>query len=303
MDGLEKLREYAQLVVKNGSCAPMIAFYADPRCGDASVRCDDCRSLYLQDIADQIKIEQAEAQAAYDWVEANGGLDEVRHHLAFMTEQVANRVGVERKPDEPEHVTIGRILDEIDKRLMPEGMEWPRFEDGEQVQFGEKFVRFDGKHGNDGEYITGVTIIGGNCCTYRINGDYHGRERVKRPESKVLGADRLPIEVGQTVFFADGSNATAYEVAEISQGLYLSVRVRIPGSPEHDGQWFDPQRLSHTPPDTQERIDADTWKDATDYCREYNVEHDFPKHAGKAKCEHLLRRQRELDGRTMGGAK
>lgn len=30
------------------------------------------------------------------------------------------------------------LLDEVEKRLMPEGMEWPRFEDGEPVRIGDR---------------------------------------------------------------------------------------------------------------------------------------------------------------------
>ena len=32
----------------------------------------------------------------------------------------------------------GDLVDEVGKRLMPEGMEWPRFEDGEPVRIGDR---------------------------------------------------------------------------------------------------------------------------------------------------------------------
>lgn len=32
----------------------------------------------------------------------------------------------------------GALLDEVEKRLVPEGMEWPRFEDGEPVRIGDR---------------------------------------------------------------------------------------------------------------------------------------------------------------------
>lgn len=53
-----------------------------------------------------------------------------RHLLA----DVAERLGFTRYGDdyEPED-----LLDALDRRLMPEGMEWPRYEDGEPVQFGD----------------------------------------------------------------------------------------------------------------------------------------------------------------------
>lgn len=47
-------------------------------------------------------------------------------------------------------------------------------------------------------------------------------------------------------------------------------------------------------PDTQEAIDADCMMDAKDYCEKHGIKTEWPKHYGKAKCEHLLARQRKL---------
>lgn len=49
-------------------------------------------------------------------------------------------------------------------------------------------------------------------------------------------------------------------------------------------------------PDTQEAIDADCMMDAKDYCEKHGIKTEWPKHHGKAKCEHLLARQRKLLG-------
>lgn len=49
-------------------------------------------------------------------------------------------------------------------------------------------------------------------------------------------------------------------------------------------------------PDTQEAIDADCMMDAKDYCEKHGIKTEWPKHYGKAKCEHLLARQRKLLG-------
>ena len=36
------------------------------------------------------------------------------------------------------------VIGELDNRLMPPGMEWPRFEDGEKVKYGD-YIMHDGK--------------------------------------------------------------------------------------------------------------------------------------------------------------
>lgn len=56
----------------------------------------------------------------------------------------------------------GALLDEVEKRLVPEGMEWPRFSDGEPVRIGDEVL---GKHG---EPMAVTRYVAG--------------ERVKRPK-------------------------------------------------------------------------------------------------------------------------
>lgn len=182
-----------------------------------------------------------EREAAADWVEVNGGLDEVKHNYSFMTEQVAERVGVERKPDEPAHFTIGRIIGKLDKRLMPEGMEWPRFEDGEKVKFGDEFAWGIGKRkctatklGSEGFALLDKSI--GNSAWH----GYSYTERVKRPEPEVLAADGLPIEVGEIVYGGDGE---AWEVTGIENGPWSIVGKN--GSKQRE---MKPKWLTHEVP-------------------------------------------------------
>lgn len=175
----------------------------------------------------------------------------------------------------------------MEPRLMPEGLTWPRWDDGSMIT----------KH-DAPEYITVVCLaLDGSCYSlhYDMPDDermciYEVSERVKRPATEVLGADGLPIKVGDTVYFAAGSNV--FEVQAVRDGA----------AQDGFGEWYDAGLLTHALPDTQERINEDTWKDATAYCQEYGVPVEYPKHAGKMKCEHLLGRQRELDAREMGDA-
>ena len=133
----------------------------------------------LRDIADGIEREPRDL-SGYEsdvmaWVEKNGGLDAVK------------------------------------ERTMPEGMEWPRFEDGEPVKFGD--VVSDGDETGRVYYVTFDTvnpvIIGftdetpdqdpGTWLEVSLNDG----ERVSRPAPQVLDADGAPIKVGDTVYDKD----------------------------------------------------------------------------------------------------
>lgn len=126
-----------------------------------------------------------------------------------------------------------RLADAIEAELnaskptpLPEGIEWPRYEDGTPVKFGDEIV----------------------------------------------GVNRMLFRVDAVGFTKDGA--------------FVS-----------DSQW---KQLRHLPtferykPDTQEAIDADCMMDAKDYCEKHGIKTEWPKHHGKAKCEHLLARQRKL---------
>lgn len=174
-----------------------------------------------------------EREKAAAWVEAQGGLDEVKHNYSFMTEQVAERVGVERKPDEPAHFTIGRIIGELDKRLMPEGMEWPRFEDGAKVCFGDEYENSNGN-------VSVASRFGFKADEYLINrGTANGWEAygklVKRPKPAALAADGLPIEVGETVYGGDGE---AWEVIGIENGPWSIVGTNGEKQREMKPKWL-----------------------------------------------------------------
>ena len=159
----------------------------------------------LRDIAGQIEMEAHPAgeREAIEWVREHGGIDE------------------------------------IEKRLMPEGMEWmievwPRFEDSEPVRIGDEVV--DEKAGA----IYRVSEIAfsdgyGTCLRYEdprdsnsynfIDGLEPG-ERVKRPAPKVLDAEGVEIRVGDTVYHVkDGSEMTVYGIE--GEWLVVSVGGRV----------------------------------------------------------------------------
>lgn len=98
------------------------------------------------------------------------------------------------------------IADRIDaERALPEGMEWPRFEDGGLVRIGDE-LEFEGKT----MLVCDATFYADGWALWCDREDMSGRlygkygERVKRPAPKVLDADGVPIKVGDTVYFVDG---------------------------------------------------------------------------------------------------
>lgn len=95
------------------------------------------------------------------------------------------------------------LLDEVEKRLMPEGMEWPRFSDGEPVRIGDEVL---GKHGEP-MAVTRVCFVEGGCYfneSHRKDGRRRGRgwryvagERVKRPKPADT-QERIDEDAGKT---------------------------------------------------------------------------------------------------------
>lgn len=187
----------------------------------------------------------------------------------------------------------------------------PRFEDGEPVQFGElvnsnlvgavkvSAIEFteDGtyvKDEPDGDWSTSLEVT---------------TNRLKRPAPEVLGADGKPVKEGETVWSIHG----------IHEGIVKALNVNMAYVEWSDGRWSPSilcDKLTHTPPDTQERIDEDARKTTYGYwrcddfsCGECPSEIDGKKPYERYNCPEdcftsmkldLLRRQRELDKRTGG---
>ena len=94
-----------------------------------------------------------------------GGLQEVGNELAYGRE-VSGRVGIALYGTE-DNVPIGltphQIEEELRKRLMPEGYEWPRYESGEPVKPGSWL------QDNDGEAFEAVSFVF-TCDWWGIHG-------------------------------------------------------------------------------------------------------------------------------------
>lgn len=205
-------------------------------------------------------------------------------------------------------------LEAVKARMIPEGMEWPRYEGDELVRFGDEVAdSFGGKFEEPVVSIEffekGFTLYGGRSQRF-----YGYEERVERFSPKVLASDGEPLEVGQTVYAthygyakctvlaiewavdgylvevenegghkfrqapdefthkrpvldADGAlikkgdavwhvtSCREYVVIEPSYGE--TVVVRLAGHDDADGEQYAPGQLTHTKPDSWERIEED----------------------------------------------
>ena len=149
------------------------------------------------------------------------------------------------------------IADRIDaERALPEGIEWPRFEDGELVKVGDT-VSSDELFTVEGiafepERWT-IKARSGSAYSY-----FHGAfgEPVKRPAPKVLDADGAPIEVGDTVYFVGGPG-TRFAVKDIDfkpDGAFVDII--------DEGRYsatVNPETLTHERPDSWERLEEDAY--------------------------------------------
>jgi hypothetical protein len=148
---------------------------------------------------------------------------------------------------------------------------WPDFRDGEDFgawlercafakpidDCGEP-VRFGEHYGNMEQWLYSVSFCGRHAVLCGSAGEemrVERGERVKRRVPEALGADGLPIKEDETVY-------------DVETGEAYIVRLPCAGTGKtffEGGGYRDPAYLTHTPPDTQERIDADALKSCVKY--------------------------------------
>lgn len=169
-----------------------------------------------------------EDREALDWVRDHGGLDALRSEMPVISYR-ASLVGsvydaLDIDPDEPgaammlasevkrlrdDHDALLWMderggLDAVKARLMPEGMSWPRFEDGEPVR-----IRDEVPLVSDTMDVTSVELSKGRFilhgwgyeigCNCQVK--YRSGERVKRLKPKVTDADGVEIRVDTDVWW------------------------------------------------------------------------------------------------------
>lgn len=181
----------------------------------------------------------------------------------LLHEMLRNRIRIEQGCIETDSgVTVTALnenemlalADEIEKYYIPR----PRFEDGEPVQFGDEYKWADANI----RKITGfgVTENGAPYVTCAFDGlgmsdamIYSGS--LKRPKPKVLDADGVEINVGDTVWSLNDS--TKWKVTETHPTEpRISLR-QLDTEKEVEGGWFLSSEYSLREPDSLEKVRDD----------------------------------------------
>ena len=158
------------------------------------------------------------------------------------------------------------VADRIDaERALPEGIEWPRFEDGElvkigdEVEYGGKALEVDAICFDREEWSMALRR---NLDISRMSGSYD--ERVKRPTPKVLDADGVPINVGDTVYLrSNGRKGEVTEFYEEDGVTWVAVSYELGG--DRMAVNTEGKALTHERPDSWERIENDAKLAPRDY--------------------------------------
>lgn len=157
--------------------------------------------------------------------------------------------------------TDKRVLSEKERRILDM---WPRFGDtGECAWFGDavaagvanitvEAIEFTAqgayvKDGQDGDWSTSVPAEG----------------RLKRPATNVLDADGVPIREGDMVWHEDGTMLMVDGFGGVEDGeTIVNVHIIRGATP-----WREVRSLSltHTRPDSWERLEEEADKDVVDY--------------------------------------
>lgn len=197
----------------------------------------------LLDIAGQIECEQVEAVA---WVREHGGLEPIKSSLSaleLLAEGIEIDTGLAFYDESPKERCVA-LRNEVKSRLMPEGMEWPRFEDGEPVRIGD-----EAPFGSDGRMVvTGIELVEGGFVLHGRDGGierpcqtgYKVGVRAKRLAPKVLDADGAEIRVGDTVYDVDdGCELVVTKVT--NDAVFVAFE-------EVEADKYDPSSLTHRAP-------------------------------------------------------
>lgn len=215
----------------------------------------------LDTIADELDELQARAAGANNLRQqlesAEDKAERRKRHIGYLNTALHDKNGLlERRGG-----TIARLTAENAelRKQVPTEREreildmWPRFEDGEYVMVGDG-VELDPIFGDGSGVARAIEFMN---FTYTVR-NYIGKPiahgcfeaRVKRPAPKVLDADGVEIKVGDTVYEPNGQSGIVTAVHPSTR----SVDLRQDGC---DAYAMDTKRLTHTRPDSWERLEMD----------------------------------------------
>ena len=188
----------------------------------------------------------ADEREAIAWVREHGGLDSVKKLLDWVVGHCSTAQQLDF-----DFWLSGRVMyelgfdedmadrDEVERRLlarlMPEGMEWPRYESGEPVGFGDEVSRL-------GEVFSiSLYCDGSFALNFRA---YSKGERVRLSAPKVLDADGVEIRVGDTVWHI--RTGDEYSVIGVPSESVINVSRQLDGRDIHG--IVSPYSLTHRAP-------------------------------------------------------
>ena len=218
---------------------------------------------FMAAIADEMDELQAEANDANNLRQKLGSAEKKaerrKRHIGYLETALHDKNVLLKQRG----VTIARATAENSelRKQVPSERErqildmWPRFEDGEPVMFGDRFI----DHRVNERTVRSVIVNGDGVELRTFDGtfDWHETgERVKRPVQSVLDADGVEIKVGDTVWTLDGLEGVVTKVED--GAAYIAY--------ESDyAQCEDAANLTHTRPDSWERFVEDMQKSSCSY--------------------------------------
>ena len=146
-----------------------------------------------------------------------------------------------------------RRLTERERRILDM---WPRFEDGELVMVGDRV-------GHPVEKVGSITILESAfvlCDDAASSAQYERGQCVKRPVQSVLDADGVEIKFGDTVWDGSGVEMTVMSLVGELPGHVTTHSKNPPATYS-----INPKRLTHTHPDSWERLEEDAVKVVCEY--------------------------------------
>lgn len=228
------------------NCRACHLFYASDECG--GLKCGD----WKRDIADKIDKELKDTRAKG----ISEGVD------ASMLQGAMLWAKANGWPDFHEGEDFGAWLDRCTYKK-------PVDDHNEPVQFGDEIELHRRSGGMNKGCLQEVYVNKGPVMILSFVGTYTACECrydtecdvLKRPVPEALGADGLPIKVGETAY--DTKTGIEIVVSRIAKDEGDNVIVCASG--DICELQFDPRHITHTPPDTQEKIDRDKRKAAMCY--------------------------------------
>lgn len=245
--GLARAMEYlsVQLLDVTGQIERELARQGEPDSTD-----NGAHLLYVTD----------EDREAMEWVRKQGGIGCVQTMVATLKDTlnwIRERVGI----GEDEVVDYDELFDALNRRLMPEGYEWPRYESGDLVMFGDCVENRNGTCTvNSVRFYSGggVSVYGeGRGAQFVVVTEPVMHDPIRKANPKVIAADGESLEVGQTVWDTDAESDTPLTVVEVSSDLIRCEYTWKNGKTYRP--CYPPDQLTHTKPeiDTWQRIEED----------------------------------------------